>query len=123
MKKPLIILVSLLLSNEVKSDDNGQMDQYSFKTIPMSKCLNYFEKGKVIHKSIDDQKKDVDDDWYMEYHDTLFSYKSKSYNLRVGLMVSEIHGPRIQGSKKVLYRNEKVLNVECEERDFDEKKN
>ena len=122
MKKLLLILICLFVSFEVKSEDNGQTDHYSFKTIPMSKCLNYFEKGKVIHKSIDDRKDDVDDDWYMEYHDTLFSYKGKSYNLRVSLIVTELLGPRIQGSRNVLDRSERVFNVECEEWDFDDKK-
>jgi hypothetical protein len=106
------------VSFEVKSEDKGQMDHYSFKTIPMSKCLNYFEKGKFIHKSIYSQKNNIDDSYYMEKHETLFLYKGKSYNLRVSLVVDEILGP----SKNVLDRSERVFNVECEELDFDKKK-
>ena len=82
MQKMLLILICLFLSFEVKSDEKNALYYMSDDDISVSKCVKYFEEGKVLHSWISRVVySTADRDTLMKK--IVFAHKGKTYQLIV----------------------------------------
>jgi len=110
MKKLLLILICLFVSSEVKSD---ALDYMSDDDISVSKCVKYFEEGKVLHSWISrNVYSTADRDTLMKK--IVFAHKGKTYQLVV--MTEKDKGNPDTSS---MFMGENLENIFCYLYDFD----
>ena len=113
MKKLLLILICLFVSFEVKSEEKDAFYYMTDNDVPISKCVKYFEEGKVLHSwesrmvfrtaERDTLKKNI-----------VFAHKGKTYQL---IVKTEKDKGNPDTSK--IFMGEDLESISCHLYDFD----
>lgn len=114
MKKLLVILIGLFVTFQVKSEEKGSF-YYLVDDISVSKCVKYFEEGKVLHSWISRVVySTADRDTLMKK--IVFAHKGKTYQLIV-TTEKDKGNPDTQN----IFMGENLESIYCELYDFDKK--
>ena len=113
MKKLLLILICLFVSSEVKSDEKNALYYMSDDDISVSKCVKYFEEGKVLHSWV---SRNV---YSTASKDTLmkkivFAHKGKTYQLIV-----KTEKDKGNPDTSSMFMGENLESISCYLYDFD----
>ena len=114
MKKLLLILICLFVSFEVKSEK--KKDKFYYMTdydVPVSKCVKYLEKGKVLH-SWESRIVFSTSDTDSFDKSIVFAYKGKVYEL---IVRTEKDKGNPDNSK--IFMGEVLERMWCHSYDFD----